>query len=159
MQITPDLFMEEQAKHTWQFILLGVIMPIISVAVLYQMALVDMNHALAVGGGAALIGLIGGLLLRQHYLRHIARKVILLTIPEYQERSLSDLKLVVNEVTALVKEYEQKSIQEAEEYEVKTKHLATLLAEAEGNQERLTSTLDRMRQILERHEVSDLETA
>lgn len=160
MQINPESFMEEQAKNTRWFILLVVIMPIISVVILYQVASINIYYALAAGGGTALVGLIGGLLIRRYYLRHIARKVILLTIPEYQERSLPDLKSVVDDVAALVKEYEQKSIQEAQGYEIAAKRLIFLVSEAKSNQERLTEALDQMQKILgERGEDVDLESA
>jgi hypothetical protein len=160
MQVNPESFMAEQAKDTWWFILPAVITPIISVAILFQVASIDTYLALAVGGGTTLAGLIGGLIYRQYYLRRTASKAILLTIPEHQERSLSDLKSAVDNVTSLIREYEQKSIQEAQGYEIKTKRLAVLVFEAQSNQERLAAALDQMQKVIgERGEAVDLESA
>ncbi|HOA52579.1 MAG TPA: hypothetical protein PKI05_10010 [Thermogutta sp.] len=103
---------------------------------------------MGIGAGIALTGVIVGLIYRRHYLKMTASRVLLLATPEPNKSSLTDLRAVVESVESLIKEYENRTTNEIERFEIQTAQLSALLAEAQSNEERLAAALNQMQKIL-----------
>jgi hypothetical protein len=148
---TPESFMQEQAGATSWFIFLIGVWPILcatTIVLASTNSTLTRDVALGIGAGIALTGVIVGLIYRRHYLKMTAGRVLLLATPEPTKSSLTDLRAVVESVESLIKEYENRTTNEIERFEIQTAQLSALLAEAQSNEERLAAALNQMQKIL-----------